>query len=710
MDDVRINYQRFLNTQQAYLRAKFQRGMLVLVGTDEWLNDQITSTFNNSAVIEPLIYSEKKLGQAISKPVINNKNYRQQLGSEHYLILFDGSENFNVDAFAALSGTLVAGGVLILLLTQKDVKQSAFLQRFICCAQRYQEIKIVNQDEPLPNNVAFDANDFAITSIAQSAGSPSFNFYAKTIDQQLAVEKILKVANGHRNRPLVITADRGRGKSTALALASAELLEQGNKLIIISAPHPSAISVVFTHLKKRLPKAQFLHNEIRYNNASVQFLPLDVLVKDKPKCHVLFIDEAAGIPISMLMSLLDDHHRPVFVSTVHGYEGAGRGFSTKFLQHLLTVRPEANLLHMNQPIRWSADDPLEAFTFDALMLNAQLNDTVYSSNPRLKYRLVRHEELASAAELIEQVFALLVTAHYQTKPSDLKMLLDDPQVSIAVVEQQNTVLGVVLLLAEGDVDDQLAQQVKQSLRRIKGHFLPQSLLVHNGIEDAFQYRYQRIVRVAVHPLYQSNGIGSKLLNYCFDTLLDQGVDFLGSSFGVNSKLLNFWHSNGFSVARIGFSKDSASGEHSALVLKPLTANAEALNHQLDTEFYQNLTYYLADEYAYLHTDLVVQLLRCKKVNTQIDVHDVKVMNDFINGYRQWSNCAPAIYRSLPGLLKRIDHCNHKCAVEYQLLIRKVLQKHSVKSIAEEFTLSGKKSVNLILIKAVKTLLVQSKLS
>ncbi|MDG1733393.1 MAG: GNAT family N-acetyltransferase [Thalassotalea sp.] len=664
--------------------------MVAFVGDPDWLKQQLNDCLPESQSCGHLLFSEQENSDEIT---VNGKNYRQYLGTEQKLIIFQAFDDFNVDAFAALSGTIVAGGLLILAIEQSLLNNSSLAHYFIDKAQADPNVHVFKQTDNKTVYPQLTNSSIEQTDVSRS----SFAYSCKTAEQQSAVKKILHVVTGHRNRPLVLTADRGRGKSTALALAAVELLKQDNKQLIITAPHSDNLAIFFKQLELSLPQANFTKQSVALGSSTVKFIPLDVLVKENPACHLLMVDEAAGVPLPILRTLLSKYHRQVFVSTIHGYEGAGRGFSTKFIKEMQQSKPQSQHLHIKAPIRWADGDHLERFIFDSLLLAATLPKASLST--AIEYVDITGKELVNDPALLTTIFALLVTAHYQTKPSDLKMLLDNQQVRLVLQMQGKQLLGVALLLAEGGIEQQLSADIKQSLRRIKGHFSPQSLLVHCGAEQAFKYKYQRVVRIAIHPEVQQLGLGHKLIKQCKLIACEQGSDFITSSFGANAQLLNFWLANDFKLTRIGFSKDKASGEHSALVIHSLNNKNELFANSLAENFSLDFHYLMSDEYKYLATDLMLLLLQqlpdpYLTLNHQQAHVDQETVLDFANGYRVFSSCAPALRRkfitwvntdkvSLTDTLSDTD-------VGLMVMLRKVIQQQSWSDIYQEFNLTGKK--------------------
>ncbi|KIE91060.1 acetyltransferase [Actinobacillus pleuropneumoniae] len=68
----------------------------------------------------------------------------------------------------------------------------------------------------------------------------------------------------------------------------------------------------------------------------IQFLSPDVLIKQIEEQTYnaqswLFIDEAASLPLPLLVRFCEVFHKVVLTTTTHNYEGTGRGFSLKLL-------------------------------------------------------------------------------------------------------------------------------------------------------------------------------------------------------------------------------------------------------------------------------------------------------------------------------------------------------------------------------------------
>ena len=732
-----MRVQGFLSWFNGYTKAAAvnnERRLVLLSGSESWamsllhtidgvkaaLNTNAEKDIHISSLTTPcLIYGDSTFFPAN----IQKKRYRDKLGSESELIIFADSE-FSIDAFAGLSGTLKAGGVLLLVipLVGDKVEQSLFFKRFSSLIEQMSSHTIITEGQTslLPPCSALD------NQINKSDVS-TYPHSCLTEEQYNAVLAIEKVVSGQRKRPLVLTADRGRGKSSALAIACAQLMkvhEHDEFRIVITAPDIQALSVFYRQLKQSLMSIEQHGNNIIFGKARLTFIAVDQLIREPIKLNLLMVDEAAAIPVYLLEQLLQSYHRMVFSSTVHGYEGAGRGFTLKFQKTLDRLCPQWVSLHLKQPIRWRENDPLEQLVFDACLLNAELPDLKATFVPQplvngksssaikvdsfnmfdeTVFKVITAEELIADEVLLRQVFAVLVTAHYQTKPSDLQLLLDNPQVQVTCLfstkNKNADLLAVGLLMNEGkgngvSADD--IRAIKNSERRLRNHFLPQSLFSHCGFEQAFKFKYLRIMRIAVHPQIQQQGIGSQFMHHIELFAKKQGVDFIGSSFGVNPELLSFWFNAGFSPARIGFTKDKASGEHSALLFKGLNIKSKKEQQSFKRNFYQSFDYLLLEEYTALTTELVFLLLRqnSKGDLNALSARDIANVQAFSSGERLYSSCCYSLYLWLKHDLLSETKCQTTEVLQHSLvLIARLIQKHDADSVCQQFGLTGKKMLN-----------------
>ncbi|OQX01556.1 MAG: tRNA(Met) cytidine acetyltransferase, partial [Thiothrix lacustris] len=312
-------------------------------------------------------------------------------------------------------------------------------------------------------------------------------------DQFNAIQTIVQAAV-----PLVLTADRGRGKSAALGLAASQLLASG-KRVLLTAPSRATVATVFKHAA--LPP---------------RFFAPDELLQTLPEGEVLLVDEAAAIPIPLLLKMLEHYPRCVFSTTLHGYEGSGRGFVLRFQKALEARIAGWQTVRLHQPMRWSENDPLERFINQSLLLDADAVDVRAVREPSLRgivCRRLNRDELADNEPLLRQFFGLLITAHYQTRPSDLRQMLDAPDISIHVLEQQGVIVAVALLSREGGLAAELTAAIHAGTRRPHGHPIPQTLTFHAQMPRAAELVCERVMRIAVQPSLQNGGLGAQLLQH-----------------------------------------------------------------------------------------------------------------------------------------------------------------------------------------------------
>ncbi|NOQ93208.1 MAG: DUF1726 domain-containing protein, partial [Methylophaga sp.] len=408
-----------------------QRQCVILQGNREWCNSASESLLADYDGSQTLWLSDTAPEKALNT---SQKKAQSQLGKEFDAVIFDALDEFNPDSFGSIVGTVKQGGVIIIWLDAHS-HASLSMQRFRHVISKfendYDHFYVIEQDQSLP-------------TLTAPKGNQKTNDIVLTDDQESAVTAILKVVHGHRRRPLVLSADRGRGKSASLGIAAAQLVNDGKQTILVTAPSLATVDTVFEHARRLLPNAEYSSGLITTTNAEIRFVAPDVLIESEQKADLLLVDEAAAIPASMLEKLVQKYSRIVFATTLHGYEGTGRGFAVRFQQTLNRLTPNWHHYQMISPIRWADNDMVEAFSFESLLLNAVPVDDALISEANVEhchFEYIDRQILIHNEQDLRELFGLMVLAHYRTRPSDLQMMLDRDDVSVYVIRYQGHIVA-----------------------------------------------------------------------------------------------------------------------------------------------------------------------------------------------------------------------------------------------------------------------------
>lgn len=658
-----------------------QRQCILLKGETEWCHSSAITLLADYD-LQNIIYLSQHIKPTGRYKTITQKQAQQQLGKEFDAVVFDATEGFNADSFGAIVGTVKAGGALVILLP-RDKPESLWLQRFSDIANTFcleQDcFYSINQDDELP-----------ILSVPEA--KPRSYKISATNDQSTAIDAILKVVHGHRRRPLVLTSDRGRGKSAALGMAAAELIKQGKQSIIVTAPSLATVVSLFEHASRLLPDAKVSRSEIELDGAVIRFIAPDALLESELKADLVLVDEAAAIPAGMLGQLLSKFSRLVFASTLHGYEGTGLGFAIRFQQTLDNITPNWRGVAMTQPIRWADNDALETFSFKALLLNAEpVNADVVAQCQLadLQFERVDQQALLNDETRLTELFGLMVLAHYRTRPSDLQMMLDRDDISVYVLSYQGHIVASAWLVKEGGLDSELADAIYAGERRLKGHLLPQSLLAHAGLREAGYLTYQRIIRLAVHPALQRNGIGQSFVQQIVTELNNDNADVLGASFAASPDIISFWSQCQFKPIRLGLHHDEVSGSHAMMMLKPLSKAGESLLVKGMVDFSTHWPLLLQQEFQRLSPELVITISQLMPV-AETEINDDLLYEIKAFAFRQRSFDASRL-----ALWRTVSQCI--CQPEFLALseqqqclcILLILQQRSIVEVAKHLGFTGK---------------------
>ena len=533
------------------------------------------------------------------------------LGQEFEHILFDARNGIHLEALAIAAGTLKMGGTLCLVLSdwenlsqqpdqdslrwngnQSVIATPNFIYHFKQCIERY-HFPILREESAVEFPAFFYSNEHHKNA---------------TLAQQQIIKTILQAEQDI----YFLTAKRGRGTSALLGM----LANQIQAPVYLTAPNKSAV-----------------HSVIKFSEGEIEFIAPDELaltLQTEPEFSQsawLLVDEAAMIPLPLLQEYSQYFQHIVFSTTIHSYEGTGRGFELKFKRK---IHRTFQHFELKQPLRWQENDPLEHLIDDLLLLNAEDEFQQFPFQPHIPYQI---REVQKPQHIVD-FYGLMTLAHYRTSPLDLRRLFDGENQRFYFAEYQQNLLGAIWALEEGNMaDDELIIQIQQGKRRPKGNLVPQALCFYENLSQACKLRSLRISRIAVQPNWQKQGVGQNLMKF----MENSEVDFLSVSFGYTDELSKFWQKCGFFLVHLGEHQEASSGCYSAIALKGLSKEGLALVETAYKQFQRNIP---------LSFHPFAINFEQNQIDWQLDEFDWLSLKNFANFHRTLFSSLPAMRRLL----------------------------------------------------------------
>lgn len=658
-------------------------------------------------------------------------NADRLLGTTREVVILDAHEELRPNALGSVVGAVDGGGLLFLLtppLNQWPDERDAFDDslaappssvedvagnfrgRLVETLRAHRGIAIADLDvdrlesdgltHPRPRLAQVDNTGEPSVPTPDTRRFPKAAYDAcRTADQAEAVEtleSLLEGAQADRQstgaHAVVLESDRGRGKSSAAGLAAGAFVATGLDVAVV-APTIDNAREVFERATEVLESQGVTveHDGQRdiqsRGGGRIRFVdPVDV-GDETGSADVVIVDEAAALPVSILESTLAAD-RIAFATTIHGYEGTGRGFSVRFRDRLAESRHDVTDVTLTDPIRYAPGDPIETWVFRALLLDARppVGSLLADATPAtVSYRELDVADLLADEHRLRETFGLLVLAHYRTEPNDLARLLDAPNLTVRTLEHDGHVVSVALLAREGGLDAATRADMYEG-GRIRGNMLPDVLTSQLRDEAAGEPVGYRVVRIATHHAVRSRGLGSHLLERVHAEVADD-VDWLGAGFGATPELLAFWHENGYTTVHCSTTRNDRSGEYSAIMLSPTTDPGRSLRDRHAERFARRVPAVFSDTLSDLDADVARALCRAIPADAapSLDLidHDWRVVAGAAYG--------PGLFDVDPGPFRRLivrylieNPDGTECtARQERLLVTRGLQARSWPAVAEE---------------------------
>ncbi|MGB9986149.1 tRNA(Met) cytidine acetyltransferase TmcA [Salarchaeum japonicum] len=624
---------------------------------------------------------------------IRPRDSDELLGTTRTAVVYDAHDECRPNALGRIAGAVDGGGLLLLLAPALDdwphVREEFdeglavppfsladvagnFRRRLVQTLRAHPGIGIYDADA---DTLERDGRTHPAPRIRSPPPEPPADHAfpdraydaCRTQDQVDAVHAL--EALREPDEAVVVEADRGRGKSSAAGIAAACLAAAGLD-VLVTAPRKRSASELFERAE-----------ELGCDGLRFEKPPDAAELPGDP--DAVFVDEAAALPVRLLEAFLDAD-RVAFTTTIHGYEGAGRGFDVRFHDRLADSDLAVTESRMTDPIRYAAGDPIEVWAFRALLLDARppVDPLVADANPaNATYDVLSSDDLLADETLLSEAFGLLVYAHYRTEPNDLARLLDAPNLRVRALRHDGHVVSVALLAREGGLDADTRAEMYAG-GRILGNMIPDVLTSQLRDEDAAVPVGWRVMRIATHHAARSRGFGSHLLDRIRREIAG-ALDWFGVGYGATPGLVSFWDANGFDTVHVSTTRNDTSGEYSAIMLDPLSEDGEAVHDHHAGWFADRVPGVFGDALTDLDADVARACLAAADAPPALSLtdHQWRVVVGASYGPGLYA-ADPAPFRALAAHHLTGPHPDILTEREERLLVRKLLQTEDWDAVAD----------------------------
>ncbi|MUN28890.1 tRNA(Met) cytidine acetyltransferase TmcA [Sulfuracidifex metallicus] len=693
-DGIQRNYRNlvFIQSKDSYLKMKsvlklylsIKDNVSIVYGFHPWIKEAKDRMRELREELEDYRFED-----------VDYSNAEWYMGNTYDVVIMDMTDNFQPNNVGRMV-ELCRGGGLIIIYTDnlkenklfknsimRDGKVLSFYEdRFLRKLSEHEGIFIINGDVFQSRTFTGQVESPPERKVESKNAPSEIHELCKTVDQDKALEGLYFIMSSGK-RSISITAPRGRGKSAVVGLFLASLSSEDRKKplkVYVTSPSIAGASQIFEFMVKGLEnlgveysvkKNSNVISSVNTESMKVSYIPPDAAYSEEG--DILVVDEAAALGIAYIDMISRTWTKTIMVTTVHGYEGSSKAFS-KYLRKLADNRKiKLKNISMDYPLRYAKGDPVEKWLYDALLLDAE-PELPEGDLSILSYEEIPKEELFTDDSKLRQAYGIMVTAHYRNNPDDLMIMADGVHHIIRVLSSSSYYVSVAQLSEEGGMDD---DKVELAINGgiFDGDLIPDRVIKHVRIKEFGKLHGWRVVRIATAQEIQDKGLGSEMLRMIIEEAEDNGLDWVGSSFMGDPKVLRFWIKNGFIPVHVSPKRNEKLGDFPVVVVKPISEKAKKIVSIAATVLKEKLLNTLHDVYFNMNPEIARLLINGTGAHKEIDINPIyldKVLA-FVKGTSPYESSADGIHMLV---LKYFWDSKRKWSImpdEEEFLIAKVIQ-------------------------------------